>query len=441
MYDFKIETDLTAFDNFVKANKGSYLQCSKWPEVKTSWGSRFYSGFFGEERVLTCLVLSRVLPVAGEIWYIPCGPLCDYKNESLQKEFTDFIKSEMKKAGATCLIVDPLISLRISGETQEDGVNAHKLLTACGYSLNPKIETYTYKHPVQTYIPLRDDDNNIIPSDKILKNCEKGVRYSVRIGTTRGLESKLYTYEDVKKNPQIMADFMSVMQDTSNRNDFVSRDGDYCKNLMEKFEDSSDIIIVYYNKKKDCDLENERRAKKQELLTALETAPEKKIKGIKGDIEAIDSNTKNFEIRMGETKDYPDDAVIPVAGGFTLRYGGVASCLFGGTRNIIRNNTRSSHYLNYLRICKSIECGCDYHDLGYVLVDSPDLNSDGTLGEMKPNKDFVGINEFKLSFGADYMEFIGEYVLVGNKLKYYLYSNLMPKAKKFKMKLVKLIRR
>ena len=144
---------------------------------------------------------------------------------------------------------------------------------------------------------------------------------------------------------------------------------------------------------------------------------------------------------MEETKDYPDDAIIPVAGGFTLRYGGVASCLFGGTRNIIRNNTRSSHYLNYLRICKSIECGCDYHDLGYVLVDSPELNSDGTLGEMKPNKDFVGINEFKLSFGADYMEFIGEYVLVGNKLKYYLYSNLMPKAKKIKMKIVKMIRR
>lgn len=441
MYDFRIEKDLTAFDNFVEANKGSYLQCSKWAEVKKSWGARFYSGFFGEERILTCLVLSRVLPVAGEIWYIPCGPLCDYKNEGLQKEFTEFIKGEVKKAGATCLLIDPLIPLRIDGEICEDGIDAHKLLTSCGYTLNPKIETYTYKHPVQTYISLRDDDGNMIPSDKILKNCEKGVRYSVRIGTTRGLESKLYTYEDVKNNPQIMDDFMSVMQDTSNRNDFVSRDGDYCKNLMEKYKDNSDIIIVYYNKKKDCESENERQAKKQELLTALETAPEKKIKGIKGDIEAIDSNTKNYQIRMEETKDYPDDAIIPVAGGFTLRYGGVASCLFGGTKNIIRNNTRSSHYLNYLRICKSIESGCDYHDLGYVLVDSPEINTDGTLGEMKPNKDFVGINEFKMSFGAKYMEFIGEYVLVGNKMKYYLYSNLMPKAKKAKMKLVKLIRR
>ncbi len=242
MYDFRIEKDLTAFDNFAEANKGSYLQCSKWAEVKKSWDSRFYSGFFGEERILTCLVLSRVLPVAGEIWYIPCGPLCDYKNEGLQKEFTEFIKGEVKKAGATCLLIDPLIPLRIDGEICEDGIDAHKLLTSCGYTLNPKIETYTYKHPVQTYIPLKDMDGNMIPADKILKNCEKGVRYSVRIGTTRGLESKLYTYEDVKNNPQIMDDFMSVMHDTSNRNDFVSRDGDYCKNLMEKFKDNLDLV-------------------------------------------------------------------------------------------------------------------------------------------------------------------------------------------------------
>jgi lipid II:glycine glycyltransferase (peptidoglycan interpeptide bridge formation enzyme) len=52
MYDFRIEPDLTTFDNFMKAHKGSYLQCLKWPEVKTSWGARFYSEFFGEEKKL-----------------------------------------------------------------------------------------------------------------------------------------------------------------------------------------------------------------------------------------------------------------------------------------------------------------------------------------------------------------------------------------------------
>lgn len=441
MFDFRLEQDTTAFDEFVNINKGSYLQSARWPLVKESWQSRCYSGFNGEERVLTAMVLYRTMPGAGCVWYIPCGPVCDYSDKALVEEFFAFIKNESKKAKATCLIIDPLIPLRINGEAQPEGPEAHKLFTACGFELNKQVETYTYKHPVQTYIHLFDEEGTQIPADKILKNCEKGVRYSVRIGTTRGLEPEVYSYDDIEKNPQILEDFMSVMDDTSNRNDFVQRNSDYLKHLMKIFKEHCDITMVYYNKAKDCALENERQAKKEELLKALETAPVKKVKGIQNDIEAIDNNTKAFNVRMDETKDYPADAIIPLAGGFTLRYAGVASCLFGGTRNIIRNNTRSSHYLNYLRICKSIETGCYIHDLGYVLVDDPEINADGTLGEMKPNANFVGINEFKMSFGAKYYEFVGEYICINNKFKFYLYRNLMPKAKNVLRKLTRIIRK
>ncbi len=436
MFQFKIENDVQAFDQFVWDNKGSYLQCSRWHLVKEAWSSILYSGFEDEKRVLSCMVLTRKMPGAGIIWYIPCGAVCDYSNKTLQNEFLDFIKKESKKAGATALVIDPLIPLRINNETIADGVENHNLLIENGLKLNTVIDSYTYKHPVQTYIHLLDNEKKQIPADKILKDCEKGVRYSVRIGTTRGLESKTYTYDDVEKNPAIMDEFMSVMEDTSNRNEFVQRNGEYITHLMKVFADCCDITMVYYNKKADCDLERERQSKKTELLALFETAPEKKIKGIKGEIEALDNNTKAFNTRMEETKDYPEDAVIPVAGGFTLRYAGVASCLFGGTKNIIRNNTRSSHYLNYLRICKSIETGCHVHDLGYVMVKEPEINPDGTLGKMNPRDNFVGINDFKMSFGAKYYEFIGEYIFVNKKMKYYLYSNLMPKTKHFIMSVI-----
>ena len=74
--------------------------------------------------------------------------------------------------------------------------------------------------------------------------------------------------------------------------------------------------------------------------------------------------------------------------------------------------------------------GCDVHDLGYVFVESPALNEDGTLGPLVPTENFKGIYDFKKSFSADYHEFVGEYVLIGNKLKYYAYAQLMPRAKK-----------
>lgn len=441
MYEFKVENDLKAFDDFVIKNKGSFLQCSSWANVKEAWKPKYYSGFLNDKRVLTCLVLVRKLPLAGDIWYISCGTVSDYKNEQLQEEFASFLKSEMKNNGATCAIIDPLISLRINGDNCSDGLDAHKLLTKCGYELNADIQTYTYKHPVQLFLPLKDENGQAIPCDKILKKCEKGVRYSVRIGTQRGLVAKTFTYDDIEKNSKIMDDFMSVMHDTSDRNNFVERDSNYCKNLMKNFSDNTDITIVYYDKEIDKKLEQERQIKKQNAVKALETAPKKKIRGLSDEIEAVDNNTKSFNARMQETNQYGEDEKIPVAGGLTLRYAGVASCLFGGTRNIVRNNTRSSHYLNYLRICKSIEEGCDIHDLGYVLVKNPKITQDGTLGALEPSENFVGINEFKKSFGSDYHEFIGEYILVGNRFKFFLYSKLMPKAKKVKMKLVKVIRK
>ena len=443
MFSFAIETDLEKFDSFVDSHKGSYLQCSSWPNVKTAWKPYFYSGFEDDEQVLTALVLERHIPVVGKLWYMSCGPVCDDKyrfNKDFMKAFSDFLKSEMKAHGSFCLITDPLIPLRIDGEDCKEGIEAHTLFTELGYELNPDISTYTYKHPVQTMIPLKDEEGKMIPADKLLKKCEKGVRYSVRVGKSRGLYAKRYLYEDIVNDEKVMDAFMEVMGDTSDRNSFLNRDSDYCMNLIKNLKDHTDITVVYYDKELDRKLENERQAKRVELEAALETAPEKKIRGIKNDIEAMDNNTKSYNQRMEETKDYDENARIAVAAGLTIRYGGVASCVFGGTRNIVRNNTRSSHYLNYLRMCESIDEGMDYHDLGYVLVENPEILPNGTLGELKPVENFIGICDFKKSFGAKYFEFIGEYVLVGNRFKYWMYKELMPKAKKIRNKIIKKIK-
>ncbi|WP_289466191.1 peptidoglycan bridge formation glycyltransferase FemA/FemB family protein, partial [Klebsiella pneumoniae] len=92
--------------------------------------------------------------------------------------------------------------------------------------------------------------------------------------------------------------------------------------------------------------------------------------------DSVDKQTEHFEKRMAEAEEFTKDNTICVAGGLSIYYAGMGSCLFGGTRNVIRNNTRSSHYLNYLRLCESINRGCSVHDLGYIKVHSPELNED-----------------------------------------------------------------
>ena len=155
MYIFELQTDLKKYDEFIEKNKGQYIQCSRWQNVKTTWNCRYYCGFDESgATVLAVLVMERSLPVAGKIWYASSGAVCDYSNKELLSEFTEFMKEEMKKGGATCFIMDPPVSLRIDGEDQPYGHEVHKSLTELGYELNPSIENYTYKHPVQLFIPL-----------------------------------------------------------------------------------------------------------------------------------------------------------------------------------------------------------------------------------------------------------------------------------------------
>lgn len=444
MYKFEAEKDYKAFDEFLLKNGGTYMQCSLWPVAKPAWSSHFYVGFKGDERVFQCLILGRNLPLAGLIWYIPDGFICDYTNKVLIEEFTVFIKAEMKKFKVTALLTDPHIPLRINGIQQNEGLDAHKLLINSGYRLNHNIENYIYKAPVQYYIPLNDKETGErLTADGIIKKCEKGVRYSVRIGDQRGLTSKICSYDDVKNDPSLMEDFMQVMGDTSDRNDFMERNSDYVTHLMEVFKDYMDLSLVYYDKSLDKKLQDERDIQVAENNKKMETCNDKQKKKLVNDNEAIQQQTDNYMKRYKLAEDFTDKERFCVAAGLTIRYNGIAGCIFGGSRNILRNETRPSHYVNYLRLKKSVECGCDIHDLGYIFVDEAEHPSDETepLGEFKVREDFVGIRDFKASFNSDLIEFIGEYALVNNNFKFMMYNDFVPKARKLKIKIARKLRK
>ncbi len=444
MYIFKCENDFEAFDDFNIKNGGTYMQCSLWPKAKPAWTPHFYVGFKDEERVFQCLILGRNLPLAGLIWYIPDGFICDYSNKNLLSEFSDFIKDEMKKHKVTALLTDPHIPLRINHIEQEEGLNAHNMLIDLGYKLNHNVENYIYKSPVQFYIPLKDKETGeSLSADSIIKKCEKGVRYSVRIGDQRGLTSRICTYEDVKADPALMQDFMQVMGDTSDRNDFMERNSDYVTHLMDVFKDYMDLSLVYYDKSVDKKLQDERDAQVAQNLKKIETSNDKQKKKLLNENEAIQQQTDNYNKRFVLADKFTDKEKFCVAAGLTIRYNGIAGCIFGGSRNILRNETRPSHYVNYLRLKKSVDCGCDIHDLGYVFVDEIEHPNDVNLplGEFKVRDDFIGIRDFKASFNSDYIEFIGEYALINNKLKFMLYNDFVPKARKFKIKLARKLRK
>ncbi|MBP9988109.1 MAG: peptidoglycan bridge formation glycyltransferase FemA/FemB family protein [Ruminococcus sp.] len=440
MYEFSKEKDFKAFDDFLIKNNGTYMQCSLWPEAKPDWKPHFYVGYNGSERVFQCLILGRDLPIAGLIWYIPDGFICDYSNKQLITEFVSFIKNEMKKNNVTALLTDPHIPLRVNHNYNQQGLDTHKLLIDCGFKINHNIENYIYKAPVQYYLSLKDKETGeSITTEKLIHNCEKGVRYSVRIGAQRGLTYKICSYDDIKKDPSLMNDFMKVMGDTSGRNDFLERSNEYTTRLMGVFKDYSDITLVYYDKLVDKKLQDERDRQVEANLKKMETCNEKQKKKLTNENEAIEQQTENYLKRKKLADEFSQEDKFVVAGGFTIRFNGIAGCVFGGSRNILRNETRPSHYVNYLRLKKSVETGMDIHDFGYVFVNEiePPKNPDDNLTEFEVREDFKGIRDFKESFNTDLIEFIGEYALVNDNLKFKLYSDIVPKARKTKMKITR----
>lgn len=445
MYDFKKETDFKAFDDFLMNHNGTYMQCSLWPKAKPDWKSYFYVGYKDNERVFQCLILGRDLPLAGMIWYIPDGFICDYSDNKLISEFVTFIKNEMKSNNVTALLTDPHIPLRINHEYQQNGLDAHKMLIENGFVINHNIENYIYKAPVQYYLNLKNSETGEkYTADQLIHNCEKGVRYSVRIGTQRGLTHKICSYDEVKNNPTLMKDFMLVMGDTSGRNDFLERSNEYTTNLMNVFKDYSDVSLVYYDKNEDKKLQDERDRQVETNLKKMESCNEKQKKKLMNDNVAIQQQTDNYLKRKKLADEFSSEDKFVVAGGFTIRYNGIAGCVFGGSRNILRNETRPSHFVNYLRLKKSVEMEMDIHDFGYIFVNEKESpkNPDDHLTEFDVREDFKGIRDFKESFNTDLIEFIGEYALVNNKTKFKLYSDIIPKARKTKMKITrKLVKR
>ena len=441
-YSFRTENDKAAFERFVLDNGGIYMQSAKWADVKKEWHSTLYSGFDENgTRVLTALVMERHIPLAGKISYCPAGAVCDCENAELIKAFADFMRAEMKKNGITALFFDPCTELRINGEKQERGVKVHGNLVSAGFTLNTDASKCLYKAPVQLILSLKNANGVPYTPEKLLKGFEKGVRYSVRIGEQRGLTEEFYTIDDVKNDPSVMRDFLDVMHDTSSRDDFVERSGDYCERLLEVFgKDGMDIMLVYYDKEKDRTQQEARLKRRAELEKALPDAPEKKVRGIKEEIESVDRQTEHYETRVKETADDPREKIC-VSGGLTVHYNGMSSCLFGGAKDLLRNELRSSHYFNFRRICRSVALGNDFHDLGYVLLKNTPPDTDGTLGECVPQDNFEGICAFKKSFGADYIEYIGEYVLVADKLKYFSYSHLIDPAREVQAVVNRIVRK
>ena len=121
---------------------------------------------------------------------------------------------------------------------------------------------------------------------------------------------------------------------------------------------------------------------------------------IKNDIDKY----KNYE------KEYGKELLLSAH--MIVSYGDKAWVLYAGNHNKL-----SETYVNYKTYLEHIKF---YHDKVEI------YDQFGTIGDLSENNPRLGLHEFKKKFGGDYIEFIGEFDYVTNKIMYFIFTKLVP---------------
>ncbi len=426
-YEFRVQDNLSLFNEFSENNGGSIYQTSYWAEVKSAWKPSFYMGFDGETPVLSALCLERDVKV-GKLWYCPDGFVCDLNNAELVKEFSKYILGEMKKHKICAMVCDPLVIETLDGEKQD--TSAINSMLDSGFVLNDDKSFYIVQPNITINSPVKNHT-----ADEFLKKCEKGVRHGLKAAGDGLLYAETYDNITLQEHPEMLDIFFEVMTETSDRTMFIQRDKNYYKTIITALNGKAVMDFIFCDQKKRAKLCEGLRNKKAELtskLDDLENATpknKKEIAAVKKELDSISTTLSRNEKADDELKSVYGDNIpekLCLAVGITSRFGKTAICLYGGTRNVLRNTLRPTHFLNWERICKSIDAGIEIHDLGRI-----------TGSPYDENNVLYGLAKYKMSYNGEVTEYVGDMYLIADKFRFMLFRKLLPKVKKIKNTVLK----
>lgn len=182
------------------------LQTFEWGEVKSAFG--WIPIRILIEGVGSALILKRKLPLVNKcFFYVPRGPLIDFKNQNHVESFILAIKDEAKKHGAVFLRMDPEI-------LENDSETINILKQADFNRAKKEIQ------PRSTYI--LDLTKNL---DEIVSNFEPKFRYNMKLAEKK----EILVQED--KSEEAVEKFYEIYKETCSRQTFIIHPISYYKKI------------------------------------------------------------------------------------------------------------------------------------------------------------------------------------------------------------------
>lgn len=335
----------------------------------------------------------------------PRGFLLDYNNVDLLQNFTKMLKKYLGKQDVVAIKVNPMIIKKIynnlghavyQNPSYDETFERLKKLGYFHLGYNSYFEALKPR-----YEAVLNLDNSLIQMfaniDKSYRNkIRKAIRDGVKVfqGDINNLE---YLYLQTK--------------------DKYPRDLEYFKNLY-KFFDKDDLIDFYYSKLDTTEYLKYSHQRYNDYYNKSVMLSKKIIEN-KGNNEKLinekletDKNVTKYKNQLAEAtnylRDYPNGIVISSA--LVIRWQDTVYLVMDGNDEKYKK-FNAKHLIIWKLIGR-------YSKLGFK-----NFNLGGVSNINLVNNKYKGLNEFKLNFHANVIEYAGDFELITNSPLYFLYKN------------------
>ena len=405
------------FDEFVvnHPTKSHFLQSTEWGEfckVKKNL-TPYYLGLVNEndEIIGTVLLLQKHLPLNLCYFYAPRGFVLDYNKKEIVKVMTEKIVNFAKSKKAIFVKIDPdIIYKSYNYENEENEIpfkaeEIYKTLKELGWHHQGFTKNFETMQPRYTFrIDLTQDLDTI--ESHFSKTTRQRIAKSLKLET----EVEIGTEKDIKE-------FYNLMMLTESRKDFVSYNEDYYETLYEIFNGNkytkATLFLgkVHFNKTISALEKNLKDIKNQISIMPIDNLS----KSAKSKLQELERQRKNIAEEIEKYKKYKeqygDD--ITLSAHMIISYGDKSWVLYAGNHNDLSETyVNYNTYFEHIKYCK--ENGIKIYD------------QFGTIGDLSKDNPRLGLHEFKKKFGGDYIEFLGEWDYITNKLMYFVFTKLVP---------------
>lgn len=375
------------FDNYVKENTNThFMHSSAWGEFEkvTSHVTPHYLGLKDEDNTIVAatLLLEEHLPLNSSNLYAPRGFVIDYNDKSLLKTFTTKLKDFAKTRKATSIRINPSLT------TTDDALATLKELN---YKKNSHIKLLEYTYKIDLTKSLKEIEKEY--SDNVKENLLKTEKYDVEllIADPKDFEEFL-TLQDNKNN-----DYYETLYDIFRNNEYTK-----IKLLLGKLHITKTLKI----------LEKELVRVNNQIaiipIDNLDASSKERLTNLRKQKDQINEDLKRFKSYKLE---YGNSLTISAA--LIMEQNDKVWILSEANNEVLlETNLNYRIYNEYIKYYKN--------------------NSFNLFNQLSPLESNQSFNEFKKEFGGEFIEYIGDYVLVTNHITNFIQNKVVPLFKSFK---------